>query len=105
MTQVPVTSQNHHFLIGVGLGAVVGAALAIWLVPRAAGELRQRAVDSARDLGNRASEGYQQVTARVGEAVHQLTEHGHTVRDGMADAVVRGAHEVARQATAAKLSK
>ncbi|OFW07727.1 MAG: hypothetical protein A3H96_02870 [Acidobacteria bacterium RIFCSPLOWO2_02_FULL_67_36] len=78
-------------------GAFVGAGLAIWLAPRMAG-LRRRVTDSARELGSRASDGYQQVSARVDD----FTKKSQSVRDGVADAVVRGAHEVERIATAAK---
>ncbi len=97
--------RDHHFLLGLGMGTIVGASLAIWLIPRAAAELGRRATDSARELGNRASEGYQHASARVGDAVDDLTTQGQAVRDDLADAVVRGAHEVARQAAAVKRSR
>jgi hypothetical protein len=58
--------------------------------------------DSARSLGQRASEQYQQASTRVGEAVDELTRKGQGVRDDVAEAVARGAHEVERYATAAK---
>lgn len=78
MSEETHTHRSHGFLIGLGLGTVMGAGLAVLLVPRAAAELRERAVDSARDLGNRASEGYQEVSARIGEAVDELAKHGRT---------------------------
>jgi gas vesicle protein len=104
MTPDTQNRRDHGFLIGLMTGTVVGAGLAIWLAPRVAG-LRQRVTDSARELSNRASEGYQQVSARVDEAVDDLTKKGQSVRDDMADAVVRGAHEVERIATAAKTDR
>jgi gas vesicle protein len=94
--------RDHTFLIGLVTGTFVGAGLAIWLVPRAASEWRQRMTDSARELSRLASDRYQQVSARAEAAVDDLTTKGQTVRDGMADAVVRGAGEVARHATALK---
>jgi hypothetical protein len=58
--------------------------------------------DSAKSLGKRASDQYQQASTRVGDAVDELTRKGQGVRDGVAEAVARGAHEVERYATAAK---
>src|SRR5271155_142789 len=67
---------DHGFAIGLLTGAFFGAGLAIWLVPRLASELRERLSDSARSLGKRASEQYQQASARVGEAVGDLPASG-----------------------------
>jgi gas vesicle protein len=94
--------RDYNFLKGLLAGTVVGAGLAIWFAPRLASELRQRATDAARDLKDRASDRYEQASARVGETVNDLTRTGQRVRDDMADAVVRGAQEVERIATAAK---
>src|SRR2546422_9274616 len=49
---------DYGFVIGLVTGTFVGAALAMWLAPRAASELRQQMSDSARSLGQRASEEY-----------------------------------------------
>lgn len=95
-------SQGFGFSFGLITGAVVGAALAWWLTPGAATELRDRVTDSARALGKRASEGYDEASGRVGDAVDQLTRKGHRVRNDVADTVARGAHEVERFAVAAK---
>jgi gas vesicle protein len=98
-------TQEHRdfgFVIGLLTGTVVGAGLMIWLDPRTASELRRRTTDSARNLGKRASQQYQQVSTRAGEAVDELTRKGQDVRDDVAEAVARGAHEVERYATAAK---
>ena len=97
--------RDHGFLIGLLTGTFVGAGLAMWFAPRLRSELRQRVTDSARELGNRASERYQQANTRVGEAVDDLTKKGQSVRDDMADAVARGAREVERIATAAKTDR
>lgn len=93
---------DHSFLIGLLTGTFIGAGLAIWLVPRLASELRQRMTDSTRELSKLASDRYQQVTARAEAVVDDLTKKSQAVRNDMADAVVRGAGEVARQATALK---
>jgi gas vesicle protein len=81
----------------------------MWLAPRLASELRGRLTDSAKSLGEQASEQYQQVSTHVGEAANTLTRRGQGVRDDVAEAVARGAHglehyahEVERYATAAK---
>jgi gas vesicle protein len=102
MTEDTRSCGDHRFLIGLLTGSVVGAGVAIWFAPRVASELRRRVTDSAKKLSDRASERYQQVSTRVDEAVDDLTKKGQGVRDNMADAVVRGAHEVERIATAAK---
>lgn len=94
--------RSHDFVIGLLTGTVVGAGLTIWLAPRLASELRERLAESARGLGQLASGQYRQATTRVGEAVDDLTRKGQDVRDDVADAVARGAHEVERYATAAK---
>lgn len=94
--------RNHKFLTGLVMGTFVGTGLAILLVPRAASELGHRMTNSARALRKRASKGYEQASTRVTGAVDDLTKKGQTVRDEVADAVVRGAHEVERVAKAAK---
>jgi gas vesicle protein len=90
--------RDHGFAIGLLTGTFVGAGLAIWLAPRVAAELRERMSDSARSLGKRASDQYQQASTRVGEVVDELARKGQGVRDDVAGAVARGAHEVARGA-------
>jgi gas vesicle protein len=99
------THPSYEFIVGLITGTFVGAGLAMWLAPRSASELRQRLTDSARNLGERASEQYQQASAHVGEAVDDLTRKAQGVRDDVADAVARGAHEVERFATAAKTDR
>jgi gas vesicle protein len=65
--------RDYGFAIGLAAGTFVGAGLAMWLAPRLASEIRERVTDSVRSVGVRASEHYQQATARVGEAVDALT--------------------------------
>jgi gas vesicle protein len=94
--------RDYGFAIGLLTGTAVGVGLTLWLAPRGAAELRKRFNDSAKSFRARASEQYEQASTRVGEAVDELTRKGQDVRDDMADAVARGAHEVERYATAAR---
>ena len=97
--------RDRTFLIGLLAGTVVGAGLAIWFVPRLGSELRGRMSDSARELSRLASDRYREVSARTEAAVEDLTTRGQAVRNEMADTVVRGAAEVARQAAAFKTDR
>ncbi len=90
------------FVIGLLAGTVVGAGLAIYFAPRLAAELRERVTDSARDLGQRVSDRYDQVSTRLANVATEVTRQGQDVRDGVADVVAQGAHEVERFAKAAK---
>jgi gas vesicle protein len=90
--------HDYRFLAGLAMGGVVGAGLALWLAPRAAAEIRERAADSVRNLGQAASERYQDARLRVMAAADGLTRKGQGVRDEMCDTVVRRAQEVERGA-------
>jgi gas vesicle protein len=96
------TQQQEHrgygFVIGLLTGTIAGAGLALWLAPRAAAEIRERVNDSAKRIRERASERYEQAGARVSEVVEDITRKRDDVRDQVAGAVARGAHEVARGA-------
>jgi gas vesicle protein len=94
--------RDYGFVIGLFTGAAVGAGLAMWFVPRLGSEIRERVTDSARSVGQLATEQYQQASSRVGDAVGELTRKGQGVRDEVAEAVARGAREVERFATAAQ---
>ena len=94
--------RDYGFVIGLVAGTVVGAGLLMWFAPRVRSELRQRASDSARSLGKKASERYQQASTGVGDAVAEITRKGRGVRDDVAETVARSAHEVERFAMAAK---
>ena len=97
------TREPRHsgFLIGMAAGTVVGAGLMMWLTPRSSSELRERVRESAREFGQQASDHLQQTSARVGDAVDQITRTGQSVRNDVAGAFARGAHEVERFAKAA----
>src|SRR6185436_7854358 len=96
---------DYGFLFGLMTGTFVGAGMAIWLVPRAASELRNRLTESLDDVGNRAYDQFQQAGARVGETVDQITRKGQGVRDDVAEAVAGGAREVERYATAVQTER
>ncbi len=98
MTGTAQERQDYSFVIGLMTGTIVGAGLVMWLAPRAAAELRARMRENAKNVGQLASDSYQQASARVGGAVDELTRRGKGVRDDVAEVVARGAHEVARGA-------
>ena len=79
-----------------------GAGLALWFAPRIAAGLRERVIDPARDLAQRVSDRYEQVSTRIVGAADEVTRKGQDVRDDVADAVAHGAHEVERFARATK---
>jgi gas vesicle protein len=72
-TRSALANRDYNFAIGLAAGTLVGAGLALWLAPRLASELRERITDSARDINTRASQHYEHVSARVGDAVDALT--------------------------------
>jgi gas vesicle protein len=109
MNEQATQHHDYGFLTGLVMGGVVGAGLAMWLAPRAAAEIKARATDSAKTLGNAVSERYRDAGRRVTEAVDGLTRKGQGLRDDVCDAVVRtaqdvehGAQDVQRRATDAK---
>jgi hypothetical protein len=63
----------YGFVVGLAAGLCVGAGLTLWLVPQVASELRERISDSAKSVGQRASDHYQEASNRVGDAVEALT--------------------------------
>jgi gas vesicle protein len=94
--------RDYGFVIGLLAGTFVGAGMAMWLAPRSADELRERMNEVTTRLRKRASDKYEQASAGVGETVAGLTRKGRNARDGVADAVAQGAHEVERYATSVK---
>ena len=74
MTSHTQSHPPYGFAIGLAAGMFVGAGLAIWLRPRLASELRERVTDSAKDIGQRASDHYQRARHRFGEAADALTD-------------------------------
>ena len=91
-------SGNNGFLIGLITGGVIGAGLVIAFAP----ELRKRVKTSAIDLSHAASDGYQEVGARITGVVDGITARGEALRDDVAEAVGRGAREVEKFAMASK---
>ena len=99
------TNNGSRLLLGLIAGSAIGAGLVLYFSPRLASELKKRVMDSTTDLRNAASAGFQNVTTRVADAVDQVadvadevTSKGQAIRDGVADAVGRGAHQVGRGA-------
>jgi gas vesicle protein len=93
--------RDYGFAIGLLTGTFVGAGLAFWFAPRLSA-LHQRVSDSAKDLGERVTDRYAQISARIDKAASDVTQKGQDVRDGLADVVAHGAHEVERYAKAVK---
>lgn len=77
-------SGNYGFLAGLLTGTVVGAGVALWLTPTATEEARGRLTASARRLGD------------------DLRTRSDGIRDQVAGAVARGAHEVEQFVIAGK---
>jgi gas vesicle protein len=87
-------TRGGRFVMGLVVGGALGAGLALLLAPRAAAEIKARAVDSAKNLGNVVSGRYRDARHRVSDAVDGLTRRGQALRDDACDTVVHGAHEV-----------
>ena len=98
MNEQAKQDRDFRFVTGLALGSIVGAGLAFWLAPKAAAEIKARAVDSVKTLGNAASDRYRDARLRVSDAVDGLTRKGQGVRDDVCDTVVRGAQDVERGA-------
>jgi gas vesicle protein len=98
MNEQATRTRDYRFVTGLAVGSVVGAGLAMLLAPRAAAEIKERAVGSAKHLGDAVSERYRDARLRVTGAVDGLTRKGQVVRDGVLDTVVHGAQEVERGA-------
>jgi gas vesicle protein len=87
-------ARDYRFLAGLALGGAIGAGLALWMAPKAAAEIKARAVDSVKGLGNAASGRYRDARLGVTDAVDRLTRKGQAVRDEVFDTVVKGAQDV-----------
>jgi gas vesicle protein len=98
MNRHPQENHDPGFMFGLVTGAAIGAGLAVYFAPKIGSEIRTRVAASAKDLGDTASEYYEQVSTRVVDAAEELTSRGQKARDATADVIARGAHEVARGA-------
>jgi gas vesicle protein len=98
MNEQATKTRDYRFAAGLAVGSILGAGLAMLLAPRAAAEIRDRAVGSAKHFGDAVSERYRDARLRVTGAVDGLTRKGQGVRDGVLDTVVHGAQEVERGA-------
>jgi len=86
--------RDYRFTLGLLAGACVGAGVVLWLAPRTASEIRGRVTDAAKDLGERASEGFDQASVRVGAVADEINRKSRGVIHDVADVVARGAREV-----------
>lgn len=77
-------SRDFGFLAGLLTGTVVGAGMALWLTPSATAEARGRLTASARRLGD------------------DLRSKTDGIRDQVAGAVARGAHDLEQFVVAGK---
>jgi gas vesicle protein len=120
-------SGGGGFMMGFLTGTVLGAGLGMLFAPKAGAALRSRLSAQAGTLANTAAEGYRKATEnagpwaekgrdaaseglqnvatrvadvvdRVADIADDVTRRGQAVRDDVADAVGRGAHEVGRGA-------
>jgi gas vesicle protein len=98
MNEQVTKARDYRFAAGLAVGSLVGAGLAMWLAPRAASEIKDRAVSSAKHLGDAMSGRYRDARLRVTDAVDGLARKSQGVRDGVLDTVVHGAQEVERGA-------
>ena len=77
-------SRDYGFLAGLLAGTAVGAGVALWLTPSATAEARGRLNASARRLGD------------------ELRSKSDGIRDQVAGAVARGAHDLEQFVVAGK---
>jgi gas vesicle protein len=90
--------SDYRFLAGLVMGSIVGGGLALLLAPRAAAEIKGRAIGAAKSLGDTVGAGYRDAKHRVTDTVDGLARKGEGVRDDVCDTVVRGAQDVERGA-------
>jgi gas vesicle protein len=81
--------EGGGFMIGLLTGTVLGAALGVFLAPRAGSQLRGAIGEQARNLASRASEQYR----RASEEAVGWAERGREFIDREREEVARGAEE------------
>ena len=81
--------SGNGFVMGLLAGTVLGAGLGMLLAPKAGSELRGTIGQQARNLGNKASEGYK----RASESASGWAEKGREFVNQAREAVSRGADE------------
>jgi gas vesicle protein len=77
------------FMMGLLAGTVLGAGLGMLLAPKAGADLRGQIGEQARNLGNRASDGYRRAT----QTASDWAERGRDMVTQAREAVSRGAEE------------
>lgn len=87
-------SNRTDFVAGFILGGLLGTALALLFAPRAGDETRERLLDSAEELRDRARERADEVMRKVRDAAGDFSEVGRAKIDEGAtklrEAVERG---------------
>lgn len=79
------TSSFGSFLMGAGIGAAVGAGVAMLMTPYSGPESRERLVRAGDDLKNQISDKVQQVQGQIQDQVISLQHRiqgGDSARDG-----------------------
>ena len=64
----------YGFVVALAAGMLVGAGVAMWLAPRMTSEPRERITGSAKGIGRRASDHYEDAKLRFGKAVDALSD-------------------------------
>ena len=85
---------NYSLLSALAVGGIVGAGLTLWLAPRAAAEIKARAIDSARVLRDAFSGRYRDARLRVTGTVDRVARKGQGLRNQAYDTVARAAQGV-----------
>jgi gas vesicle protein len=83
------SESSGGFMMGLLTGVVLGAGIGMLLAPKPGSELRGTLGEQARNLGERANEGYR----RASETAGTWAERGKEMVTQARDAVSRGAEE------------
>jgi gas vesicle protein len=102
------TTQEHRpssFTLGLLAGTAVGAGLTMWLAPRVTAELRGRIEDAVESFADRAATRFEAASTQVAAMADEIGARRARVRNGIADAVAQGAHEVELRALRARTDR